>query len=295
MKELKLVAIVVTFVTMIIFVASVSTAHGQVFCDGSFGEGTYIGGVFLPSARPDFHGVGYPHCGPADYADIYGRRVYRQFDQFGMLGWYPMAGVPYGGVWGRPTQGGYQPVLDAYERPFSGRQRIERVVGITILGGAIGATIGGERGGWIGTAIGVGGALINDSRYRSNKRGNEEKERAQPYPPEYQPPPQPPTVEFTPRETMDSQAFRRQSRQREFTYRVINDWPVDILLYYEGDPTGQTWPVRRRSSTRVPRREGVLTAIVVRPAADGTFKEESITVVGDGEKFQIPYIHGSGG
>ena len=285
MKQ-KLVSVVTFVAALIIWAASASPAHAQTSCDDAFGEGTYIAGTFFPSARPDWNGVGYPYCGPADYAQIYSRN----FGAHGMLDWLPMGGVPRGGVWGRRGPQGYEPVLDGCERPLGGRQRIERAAGIPLLGGGIGRAVGGERGGWIGLVIGAAGAAINDSRYESRAEYEECLEDLEKRPvslPQGQVrPPSPVPPGYQQPTTQPSGRTPIRSSRREPRFRVVNTWPVDCVLHYDSNED-ETWVARRRSSSlRIPQREGNLTATCVTTETGG-FREETPDVIGDGEKFVI--------
>ena len=237
-KDLKWAVLIIGFVAVIVFAASVSTARAQAFCQDPFGE--YIGGIYFPSARPGWDRGGYGPCMPADYANIYGRQVHRWFEQYGMLGWFPMSGVPHGGVWGRPVHGGYQPVLDAYERPLSGRQRFERAAGIVALGTGIGAAKGGGKGAAIGALISGGIAAINDSRYRGRGQTHvpppavQIPAASQPYPPGYEP-------------TM----VRPGPQGQREVVEVRNPFRYDVEIWHSSDP-GTTWVIRKNSSRQLP-------------------------------------------
>ena len=80
-----------------------------------------------------------------------------------------------GAAYGINTGRGFQPMYDRNRQPLSGRQRIERGVGIVAAADGVRRIINNPRGaaGWIEAAVGA--VLVNDSRYRGqpkNQRDN---------------------------------------------------------------------------------------------------------------------------
>lgn len=285
-KLAKFAGIVIAFLTLVIWAASVSPVGAQT-CQGFGPDGrmsVYVAGLQIPNAGnvPD-PAFATQWCMPNDYSQVYRRH----FGQYGVLDWVPMAGVPYGGFWGQAVPGGYQPVLSGDGQPLTGRQRIERGAGIAILGGAIGNAAGGERGGWIGFAAGVGAALINDSRYRG--RDNAPAPQPQPttptqptvqippspYPPDYQPP-----VAHTP--------VRPVRYRSEDMVEVKNPFRYDVEVWHSND-SNTTWFIRRNTSRRLPwppegeRFEGRFR----KPRNGGGWNLEDVQINADGPRFVL--------
>lgn len=73
------------------------------------------------------------------------------------------------GAYGIRRGGNFYPVMNQSGQFLTKRQRIERGAGIAALGAGIGWMAGGGKGAAIGAIIGGAGAVLNDSRYRSQR------------------------------------------------------------------------------------------------------------------------------
>lgn len=91
--------------------------------------------------------------------------------------------IRYGGTcgcYGIPGRDRFYRVMDRNGRILPNkRQRIERGIGIGIIGGALGAIFDGKRGAVEGAALGAGAALLNDSRYGDAVVINPRKDKVQ--------------------------------------------------------------------------------------------------------------------
>ncbi len=273
-------------VALFVFVAMfavVAPASAQAFCQD--GRGEYIGGVYFPSARPGYDRGGYQLCGPADYANIYEHGARRYFDGYGLLDWLPMAGVPYGGMWGR----GGRPYLNGYGQPLGPTGKG------ALIGGALGAGIGIARGGAKGAAaggligLGVGAIVGAVVERRHPQQSNQEvsvqqvpqqtpeTSAAQPYPPDYNP-------------VRDGRVAQDVPRPRQATagqtFRVVNSTKLTVFVWDTFNP-GQVYTIGPGRTEKVSRPEGELTGSAWTTTTTGGVEPTDVSIVGDGVKFLV--------
>lgn len=266
------------FVSAFAFIAavfvSVAPASAQT-CQGAFGEAVYIAGLELPNAQPGRYDPAFPSlCSPQDYA-----RMQRYFPGYGLLQWLPMAGVPFGGVWGR----GGQPYLNGYGQPL-GPTGKGALIGGT-LGAGIGVAKAGAKGGFVGVLIGAaGGAIVGlvvERRHpqRSTQASVQqlpvEAPVAQPYPPDYNPARDGRVAQDVPRFQTQGQLFK-----------VVNPTKLTVYIWDQANPD-QVYTIGPGRTEKVARPDGELSGSAWKTNASGGVEPIEVSIVGDGVKFLV--------